>query len=987
MSAPPTPTVPLDPTTEPQAASAADGLTPGTRLGRYLVVEKVGEGGAGAVYAAFDAKLDRKVALKLLQRTGEGPNPTLDPGWPRLVREARMLARLSDPEVVTVYDVGEHEGVGYLAMEFVEGGDLAGWIRRHRGPKADAPRSLKDALGLLLQAGEGLAAAHRAALIHGDFKPANVLIDGRGRAKVSDFGIARLRAGAAMLPDESVLATHATRDEGAGFTDGDTAERDAGVTTGHGEGGQGRTHGTGVGMHLAGTPAYMAPEQFEGADADERTDVFAYCTALFQAVYGVLPWRGRSLLEVAMLKSRKPPRRPEGVSIPRWLDRVLDRGLAVEPVERYPSMDAVLSALHAGMAARRRGVALGVGLGVLGIGVSAWSMATPAGSNALCTPPPFAWDETVAAQVQARFEASGHRAPAEAWSRVQGRMQALAETWSKAWTTACEATGSPGMQQRSMQCLERQKTQGAALVTAWTTPEDGTTSPAVVDRASRAAAALADPGRCIDASAIGRDMPQPDDPDVRRAVDAARAQLDEAEALLRSGRFADAVPVAEAAFTAADATGFAAVQAEAALVLGRALETVGKLEQATEHIEQAYFKGNAVEAYGVAGNAAIRLVWMVGARLEQHDEGLLWAQHARAALDKAGEGRRDQLLSNEAGLYERKGEYETAGPLFDRALEAAPADDKFAQGIVHQRYGDMNRSQGKTDEALAHYDETIALWTDALGASHPNVAIAQTSRASGLGRAGRNEEAVAAYRDALENLEGALGRNHPNVGVAYVNLGITLKNLQRYDEAAAATRRALEITIASFGPEHRKTADRRESLGRLLTRQGEAEAALVEHETARTIYETALEPGHPFRILNAMNRADAVRQLGRLPEALRTYESAFHEAQTHRPVDDPLRHDAAVYYGRALVESKRLADARRLLGPAIDALVEHGGYADVVAVGRFALARALVGVSGRRAEAIALARSVGDDLEGNPAERAALQTWLTSLGVRPDDAG
>ncbi|MEM6294831.1 MAG: serine/threonine-protein kinase [Myxococcota bacterium] len=983
MSTPPTPTVPLDPTTQPQATAVGDGLTPGTRLGRYLVVEKIGEGGAGAVYAAFDAKLDRKVALKLLQRTAAGPNPTLDPGWPRLVREARMLARLSDPEVVTVYDVGEHEGVGYLAMEFVEGGDLAGWIRRHRAPGADARRSLKDALALFVQAGEGLAAAHRASLIHGDFKPANVLIDARGRAKVSDFGIARLRAGAAMLPDEAALST---QDAAAGAED--TAdERDVGVTTDQGDGGLGRTHGSDVGMRLAGTPAYMAPEQFEGEDADERTDVFAYCTALFQAAYGVLPWRGRSLLEVAMLKSRKPPNRPEGVSVPRWLDRLLDRGLAVEPAERYASMDAVLAALRSGMAARRRGLAVGVAVGLLGVGVAAWSMATPS-SAALCEPPAFAWDDAVAASVQARFENSGHRAPAEAWSRVEGRMQSVAQGWSQAWNTACAAGDSAAMQQRSMQCLQRHKTQTAALVTAWTTPADGTTSPGVVDRASRAAAALLDPARCIEASALAQDMPQPDDPQVRDAVAAARAQVDEAKALLQAGRFKDALPVAEAAQAAAEATTFGAVEAEALLALGRAFETVGKIEEASTRIEQAYFKSNAAELYPVAAEAAIRLVWIVGARLEQHDEGLLWAQHARAALDKAGgEGRRDHLLSNEAGLHERKGDYDTAARIFDQALQVAPADDGFSLGVVHKRYGDMRRTEGRTDEALAHYDQTVALWSDALGASHPNVAVAQSARASGLGRAGRNEEAAAAYRVAIDALEGALGRNHPNVGVAYVNLGITLKNLERYDEASAATRRALEITIESFGPDHRKTADRREALGRLLVRQGQGEAGLMEHERSRAIYETALEVGHPYRILNGINRGDAVRQLGRLDEARRVYEAAFHEAQTHRPVDDPLRHDAAVHYGRALVESGRLADARTVLRPAVEALVEHGGYSDVVAVGRFAQAQALVGRAGRRVEAIALAQSARPDLAGKPAEQAALDAWLKSLGIEPDGQG
>ena len=257
-------------------------LARGTNLGRYVLLDPVGRGGMGVVYSAFDPELDRKVAIKFL-RPGKGANPVA--ARPQLLAEAQAIARLSHPNIVTVHDVGTFDGEVFFAMEYVKGETL------RRAQQAGLV-GLQHTLSLYTAAGEGLAAAHRAGIIHGDFKPENVLVGEDGRVRVTDFGLAR------------AVHEHAPR--------------------------------------FAGTPAYMAPEHWRGQASDVRSDQYSFCLALLEAVDGKRPEE---------VEEASPSRPPEPVSLrrrtlPARLSRVLARGLAVDPAQRWPSMDALLDALR-----------------------------------------------------------------------------------------------------------------------------------------------------------------------------------------------------------------------------------------------------------------------------------------------------------------------------------------------------------------------------------------------------------------------------------------------------------------------------------------------------------------------------------------------------------------------------------------------------------------------------------------------------------------
>jgi len=298
-------------------------LPRGAAFGRYLIVDCVGAGAMGVVYEAYDLQLTRKVALKLasdLVRSGEGTSQS----HVRLLREAQSMARLSHPNVVAVFDAGILEDRVFIAMEFVGGLTLRQWL-------AKRPRSVAEILDVFVQAGRGLSAAHRAGLVHRDFKPDNVLVDGGGRVRVADFGLARPALGQVEPISPGPCAGDNTDGRAAAVRTPDLARTwPSPIDTGS----------------VVGTPAYMAPEQIAGREADHRSDQFSFCAALFEALYGVLPFEGHSAsavaFSIAMGRVRRIPSEPP---VPPWIGPILRRGLAVRPEHRHSSIDALIANL------------------------------------------------------------------------------------------------------------------------------------------------------------------------------------------------------------------------------------------------------------------------------------------------------------------------------------------------------------------------------------------------------------------------------------------------------------------------------------------------------------------------------------------------------------------------------------------------------------------------------------------------------------------
>jgi len=246
----------------PRSVSSSSRLQRGTIFGRYTVLGEVGGGAMGVVYAAHDPQLDRKIALKVLRRAAAASSDD-ETARIRMQREAQAMARLSHPNVVTIYDVGTHEGQTFVAMEFVAGQTLRQW-------QTGRSRTWREVIAVFLAAGRGLSAAHAAGLVHRDFKPENVLFGQDERARVGDFGLARSAETVDSNEEGALAETAANSDDPLGAL---------------------LTH-TGA---FLGTPAYMPPEQArgQGHDVDRRADVYALGVILYELLAGVRPFRGR----------------------------------------------------------------------------------------------------------------------------------------------------------------------------------------------------------------------------------------------------------------------------------------------------------------------------------------------------------------------------------------------------------------------------------------------------------------------------------------------------------------------------------------------------------------------------------------------------------------------------------------------------------------------------------------------------------------------
>ena len=368
--------------TKPGAAPAADGFTPDDR---YVLIERLGHGGMGTVWAAHDKVLDRKVAIKVLHDEFLGAEDQA-----RLVAEARAMARLSHRNVVDVYDVAEKDGRTYLTMELVRGISLDKWLA--------TPRDWRAIVSNFRSAANGLAAAHQAGIIHRDVKPANILVGDDGEVRVADFGVAHAST-AKPAPDAVVTA----------------------ATAG-----------------MIGTLAYMSPEQLRGQRADARSDQFAFFSSLYEALHGKRPFLGDSVADqLALIDEGCPPAVSE---TPGWLHAVIERGLSADPDARFASMTDVAHAL-AGPRSRTPWIAGGAAALAVAAVVVIAATRSPHANAPTCTPPAElasqTWTETIAAGARTAFTRIGSPFALEAWRRIAAELDERSRAWAERAHAAC----------------------------------------------------------------------------------------------------------------------------------------------------------------------------------------------------------------------------------------------------------------------------------------------------------------------------------------------------------------------------------------------------------------------------------------------------------------------------------------------------------------------------------------------------------------------
>lgn len=754
-----------------------------------------------------------------------------------VLREGRALARLKHPNVVTVYEVGVLDEHVFVAMEYVQGQNLREWLRQ--------PRSRAEILARLVEAGRGLAAAHAVALIHRDCKPENLVIDGEGHARVIDFGLAR--------PIEELRATLPSV---AGTTSTSTSLR-------------------------AGTPAYMAPERLAGAPGDVRSDQYAFCVTCWEALFGA-----------------RPPDPDAGRRGPTWVRRALERGLAADPAQRWPSMAALLSALERGRTRRRVRLAVGVLAGIAALGASAaghrqWDLARQeharqqdlARRSAACTEAGAAitavWSEPARQRLRASFAATGLNYADLAADRAMPWLDRQADAWQQARTTACinadEHLGGrwdADLLDRASWCLEERRLEFDALVA-----EFGRARPTTVEKAVSAAASLSLVTSCLDEHGLRR-WPAPPTGD-RTEIGAVRAELSRALSLKATANFPEALAVATRARERAAQLDWPPLWAACRAREADLLERTGAYDQAEAAAMDAWFAAVRADSWDVAAAAATDLAYTVGLVQARGAEGRTWARHAEAASVHAGDplGLAEASRLNALSLIEEtQGKLAEALKLQERALELC----ERAFGPDHPRVAVLLNNLAITREGTAAYTEALALHGRALSINervmspdHPAVATNLINLATVHVRIGKVAEARALLERAEKIYTAALGSDHPNVARVLNNLGIVHTQMGAYAEALAVLERALAIDEKSLGPEHPDVAASLDSLATAHGSTGAHTQARTLHERALAIREKALGPEHLDVALSLEGIAMVADATGGRAEARRLRERAL----------------------------------------------------------------------------------------------------------------
>jgi tetratricopeptide (TPR) repeat protein len=824
---------------ETTVADATVGLDEGAgprTIGRHLVIERIGAGAMGVVYAAFDPQLSRKLAIKVL-RGGGGADGDTERAQQRLVREAQALARLSHPNVVQIYDVGTHAGQVYVAMEFVEGQTLRQWLKRQPRP------TWREILATLVPAARGLAAAHRADLVHRDVKPDNVLITVDGDARVVDFGLARAASGEVSVDattgsDASVPAPVEPAPGLAEDSSTDSLEQ----------------HMTRTGAVL-GTPAYMAPEQWAGAATDARSDQFSFCVVAWESLYGQRPFSAPSLpmLGVKIVKGQIDPP-PPGSRVPPWLRRELERGLAAEPEARHPSMGALLDALTRDPGRGRRRAAYGAA-GVVVVAASVWvgGRAGDVGEVDPCASAATAlegvWDLTRRRVVASALQ----RAPGPWAEDVAIGVPARLDTWATEWTAArreaCAATMVRGEQSSELMdlriaCLDRDRIALRAVVDVLAEADAE-----VAKGAPRAVAGLPSLAECADVTRLRQRVVDPTDPDLRATVDEVRAQLARVRALHDAGRFDAAAEELEPLLVRTRDVAWEPLVAEVALTSGELAARRGQLETGESELRRSYLAAVASRHDTIAFSAAVGLVDVIGDAGGRTEEARREWEQARAELRRSGLGPQSAARLHNARfrLEVSVGEVEAAREHIEASIalrDEANQGDDVDMAAALGNLGSLQGMLGEIDTAVSNLQRAVAIRERVQGTHHPDLGRELHNLGSLYAGTGDFERAKPALERGLQIKLGANGPDHPDVAYSHVALGNVAAEAEEWDDAEAHQLEAVRILEQAHGPDHHDLRYPLLALGDQYLAAGRPADAVAQFRRAVALCEAQFGPEH-----------------------------------------------------------------------------------------------------------------------------------------------
>ncbi|MFV8753552.1 protein kinase domain-containing protein [Nannocystaceae bacterium ST9] len=777
------------------------------RIGRYEVERRLGAGGMGEVYLARDPELNRKVAVKrVLARFGPRHQD-------RLRGEARGLARLSHPNVVQVYEFGEHEGRTFVAMEYVDGQTLGKWLT-HGAP------SWQAVLAKFIAAGRGLAAVHEAGLVHRDFKPDNVLLGADGRVLVADFGL--------------VLA-------------GD--DRRAGEGNARALGSDLSTSVTGA---ILGTIRYMSLEQLRGGEIDARSDQFSYCVALYEALWAKPPFSlASSLARLDALELGEPevPSAREGLRAPARLWRVIRRGLSREPEARWPDMHALLEALEGETRRRRRTIGFGSAGVVVALAIAAWiAQVEPALDP--CAAVERELDGVWDAERRAELERGLAELEVDHAADSRERVVAGLDRWSSGWQhereRVCRAEHEqrlePELARRQSLCLTRQRQRVEDLVDLLLEPSaDGDALAGAVE----AVADLPSASACADELALlGVDPPGPA---IADEVELLRRELGRARELRLLGRLDEALTLAEQSERAARELGYGPLRAEASAELAKAELAASLFPRGAERMQAAIDDAELHRHDALAAGLWLELALHTFTHLDDPRLGAWQLRRAEVANARIGVSPRvaARLAFAGAQLAELRADAGAAEQGYRAAIDEAELDDA-ARLDLPSYYANLARvvAEHDVEQALELRREAVAIAQTQYGPAHPETAVHLYELALALdeGEASAGEEVVGLLERVVAIWAEVGDRPHRTMGRAELLLARSALRRQDLDQAESHARAAMAIQAAILPEDHPERGETAHVLAVVASIRGDHEAAL-EHYLAAL---AGLESEHGF---------------------------------------------------------------------------------------------------------------------------------------------
>nr|WP_276598945.1 serine/threonine-protein kinase [Nannocystis sp. SCPEA4] len=863
------------------------------KISRYTVLDRLGEGGMGVVYTAYDPQLDRKVALKVLR---DETTRTDAVGYKRLHREAQAMARLSHPNIVTVHEVAEHDGQLFVAMEFVRGMSLDAWMRRR-------DRSWREVLAAFVQAGRGLAAAHAAGIIHRDFKPHNVLVGDDGAVKVLDFGLAR----AVEHAGSDELLVTAKSGESAGLP------LQSSLTQ------------TGA---IMGTPAYMAPEQHEGRPATAASDQFAFCVSLFEGVYRRHPFSTESLASlIGDAIVGRVAAAPAGSGVPGRIYKALVRGLAVAGEQRHPSMAALLAELERDPEARRRRVfastAFAGFVGAAGFGLAA--LQQPAAAAPLCSAAGHeladVWSPARSEAVRSAMSATGVPYAGDTWSQVQPQLDAYASRWiamrEEACTTHASGHQSDHLFDLRTACLDQRRAGFAGLVDTLASADAE-----VMEKAMQALASLPSIERCGDVAALNADVAPPDDPRTGVRVQAVRETLARAAVQEGAGRYQAGLATIAAVADEASAVDYPPLRGELALRQGSLQMEAGDFPGADAAFSQALWTALAADDARTAAQAVSKRMFLRAARMNQPAEALRDLELAQALHVRVrGDVELVAEFENNLGAASAMaGDYAGARSHMLAAVSLraeAGLDDSVLNAYSHNNLGYLAAYLGDATNAATHYASALELGERFLGPAHPTVLLMRGNLGAALQLKNHVSEGASVLQATIAALAEAQATDSPTYAWARTRLGfiaLTLRDLPRAHADFTAGRAAFTAT----DPDETGAREAIYGLGMVAAAKAELGEAQAIYDGIVDSVERRFGADHPEALLARLHFGEMwLLQADRPLEALPQFARITAKCSDATPDLQVLCGDAWRLTGDATLRLGRAAEAGPMLQQAL----------------------------------------------------------------------